>query len=250
MLCTPTEAQIFVPFALRWAVLELHTLFRKSAQNEPKWPWWHVGILDLDQMTPRSKIPTCMLQSPLRPKFSSVSLYDEQFLSEGGLWTNIDSIDSIRQGLHQATVRDLVSNYPLISLGHLNNKSIVSNSKSGSPAGIIYMHSLALLDKLTHQNTHIKQVYKSITTWSHCAKQVQRSRRVDLSAVPDHTASWWNKIMAICPPLTHCLAPPPHAEIKCPKQIYTLHAALLSWSGHPGVCYIPCPRWILWTEWT
>ncbi len=39
------------------------------------------------------------------------------------LWTKIDGI---RQSLHQAIV--LVSNYALISLGHLKNKRIVSNT--------------------------------------------------------------------------------------------------------------------------
>ena len=33
------EAQIFVRFALRWAVFELRPYFRKSAPNDPKWPW-------------------------------------------------------------------------------------------------------------------------------------------------------------------------------------------------------------------
>ncbi len=40
-------------------------------------------------------------------------------------WTKIDGI---RQSLHQAIVRDLVSNYALISLDHLKNKSIASNT--------------------------------------------------------------------------------------------------------------------------
>ena len=33
------EAQIFVRFALQWAVFELWPNFRKSAPNDPKWPW-------------------------------------------------------------------------------------------------------------------------------------------------------------------------------------------------------------------
>ncbi len=33
------EDQIFVPFALRWAVFELQPNIRKSAPNDPKWPW-------------------------------------------------------------------------------------------------------------------------------------------------------------------------------------------------------------------
>ncbi len=55
-------------FTLQWAVFELWTNFRKSAP----------------QMTltcSRSKIPTWMLHTPPRPKFLSVSLYAEPFLS-------------------------------------------------------------------------------------------------------------------------------------------------------------------------
>ena len=111
------EAQIFVCFALRWAVFELRPNFRKSAPNDPKWPWHVQGQIyqhacyihprgpnfrpfrstmsrfwvtaqflekctEWPQMTltcSRSKIPTCMLHTPLRPKFPSVSLYDEPF---------------------------------------------------------------------------------------------------------------------------------------------------------------------------
>ena len=74
---------------------------------------------------------------------------------------------------------------------------------SVSQAGIIYMHSLALLDKLTHPPKHTHQACISI--YHHLITLLQtsaRSRRVDLYAVPDHTVSWWNKIMAISPPLT------------------------------------------------
>ncbi len=45
----------------------------------------------------RSKIPTCMLHTPLWPKFTSVSLYDEPFLSYG-------KIDGL---VHRMTLNDL-----------------------------------------------------------------------------------------------------------------------------------------------
>ncbi len=59
------EVQISVRFTLRWAVLELRPNFRKSAQN------------DLDMFKAKN---TKMHVTPPRPKFSSVSLYDEPFL--------------------------------------------------------------------------------------------------------------------------------------------------------------------------
>ena len=49
--CTPGD-QIFVRFALRWAVFELRANFQKCTPNDPKWPWHFQG----------KKIPTCMLQ--------------------------------------------------------------------------------------------------------------------------------------------------------------------------------------------
>ncbi len=45
----------------------------------------------------RSKIPTCMLHAPPRPKFSSVSLYVELFLSYGAIFGKV----------HQMTPNDL-----------------------------------------------------------------------------------------------------------------------------------------------
>ncbi len=42
---------------------------------------------DLDMF--RSKIPTCMLHTPPKPKFSSVSLYDEPFLSYGPIFGTV-----------------------------------------------------------------------------------------------------------------------------------------------------------------
>ncbi len=40
MLATYTpEAQIFVHFALRWAVFELRPNFQEGELNDPKWPW-------------------------------------------------------------------------------------------------------------------------------------------------------------------------------------------------------------------
>ncbi len=111
VIYTP-EAQIFVHFALRWAVFELRPYFPKSAPNDPKWPWhvqgkkyqhacyiqprgpnfrpfcsstsrfWVMAQLletctKWPQMTltcSRSKIPTCILHTTLRHKFSSFSL--------------------------------------------------------------------------------------------------------------------------------------------------------------------------------
>ena len=37
----------------------------------------------------RSKIPTCILHTPLRSKFSSLSLYDEPFLSHGPIFRKV-----------------------------------------------------------------------------------------------------------------------------------------------------------------
>ena len=70
------EAQIFICFALRRAVHELLPNFQKSAPNDP-----HMTLT-----CSRSKTPTCMLHTPPRPKFSSVSLYDKQFLSYGPIF--------------------------------------------------------------------------------------------------------------------------------------------------------------------
>ncbi len=121
------EAQIFVRFALRWAVFELRPNFRKSAQNDPKSPWHvqgqkyqqacyihcrgpnlrpfrstmsHIWVTALflekctewPQMTltcSRSEIPTYMLHLPTRPKFSSVLLYDKPFLSYGPIFGKV-----------------------------------------------------------------------------------------------------------------------------------------------------------------
>ena len=47
--------------------------FWKSAPNDPKWPWHIQG----------QKYQHAMLHTPPRPKFSSVSLYDELFLTFG-----------------------------------------------------------------------------------------------------------------------------------------------------------------------
>ena len=117
------EAHIFVRFTLRWAVFELHPFIRKSAQNDPEWPWHVQGekyqyvcyihptheaqificlalrlavfelCLFFRKSAPndpkitltcsRSNIPICILHAPLRHIFSSVSLYDEPFLSYG-----------------------------------------------------------------------------------------------------------------------------------------------------------------------
>ena len=81
-----SKAQIFVHFALRWAIFEFRPNFRKSTPN--------------DQMTltsSRSKVPTCMLHTTPRPKFSSVSLYKEPFLSYGPIFWKV----------HQMTPNDL-----------------------------------------------------------------------------------------------------------------------------------------------
>ena len=81
------EVQIFVRFALRWAVFELQSYFWKSAPNHPK----------MTLTCSRSKIPTYMLPTPPRPKFSSVLLYDETFLSYGPIFGTV----------HQMTPNDL-----------------------------------------------------------------------------------------------------------------------------------------------
>ena len=67
------EAQISVRFALWWAVFELWPNFRKSALNDPKWPW-HV---------PSQKYQHVCYIDPQGPNFQSVSLYNEPFLSCG-----------------------------------------------------------------------------------------------------------------------------------------------------------------------
>ena len=124
-ICT-AEAQIFVRFTLR-AVFELRPYFWKNAPNDPKWPWHVQGqkyqnayyiypcwpnfrpfrstisrfwvttqfsekCTEWPQMTltcSRSKIPTGMLHTPPRPKFLSVSLYDEPFLSYGAIFGKV-----------------------------------------------------------------------------------------------------------------------------------------------------------------
>ncbi len=61
------ETQIFVRFTLWLAIFEYRPFFQKSDQMSP-------------QMTltcSRLKIPICMLYTPPRPKFLSVSLYNE-----------------------------------------------------------------------------------------------------------------------------------------------------------------------------
>ncbi len=116
--CT-LEALSFVRFAVRWAIFELRPNFRKSALDDPKWPWHVQGqkwkhTCYIHQQGPnlrlfrsrmssfcitaqflekctqwpkmnltclRSNIPIYKLHTSLRPKFSSVSLYDEPLLS-------------------------------------------------------------------------------------------------------------------------------------------------------------------------
>ncbi len=115
------EAKIFVHFTRWLAVFELRPNCWKSALNDLKWPWnvqgqkcqharyihprgpnfhpfrstiSHFWVMaqfsekctEWPQMTltcSRSKIPICMLHTPQRLKFSSVSLYDEPFVSYG-----------------------------------------------------------------------------------------------------------------------------------------------------------------------
>ena len=60
-----SEAEIVVRIVVWWTVFELCPFFRKSALNDPKWPWYV-----------KDKKHTCYIQSP-RPKFPPISLYDE-----------------------------------------------------------------------------------------------------------------------------------------------------------------------------
>ncbi len=115
----PPRGPSFCPFfrSVMWCSW-VTWLFRKSGPNDPKWPWhvqgqkyqhacyeyrrgpnfrpfrimmshfWFRGhflekCTERPQMTltcSRSNIPTCMLHTP-RPKFTSVSLYNEPFLT-------------------------------------------------------------------------------------------------------------------------------------------------------------------------
>ena len=45
------EAQISVRFALRWAIFELRPNFRKSAPNDPKWPWHMFQVKNTNMYT-------------------------------------------------------------------------------------------------------------------------------------------------------------------------------------------------------
>ena len=70
------KGQIFVSFALQWAVLELRPNFQKSAPNEPN---------DLGMF----KVKNTNYMHPTRPKFLYVSLYDEPFLSYGPIFGKV-----------------------------------------------------------------------------------------------------------------------------------------------------------------
>ncbi len=143
------EAQIFVRLALRWALFELRPNFGKSAQNDPKWPWHvqgqkykHVCYIhawgpnfrpfrstmspfwgtaqfsekctEWPQMTltcSRSKIPTCILQTPLRPKFPSASHYDEPFLSYGPISGKVHRMTPNNLDMYQVKNTNMYATY-------------------------------------------------------------------------------------------------------------------------------------------
>ena len=80
------EIEIFVRFALRWAVFELWPNFRKSAPNDPKWPWHLQGQNTYTHATYTSETQIFIL-----------SLYDELFLIYGPIFGKV----------HQMTPNDL-----------------------------------------------------------------------------------------------------------------------------------------------
>ena len=67
---TPTLGPKFRPFALRWAILST-SQFLEQCTERPQ----------MTLICSRSKIQTLILHTPLRLKFSSILLYDRQFLT-------------------------------------------------------------------------------------------------------------------------------------------------------------------------
>ncbi len=63
------DVQIFISFALRWAIFELHTFFGKVHRMTQKWPWWHVGILTLTKRPQGQKYQHAFYIHPRGPYF-------------------------------------------------------------------------------------------------------------------------------------------------------------------------------------
>ena len=75
------KAQIYIRFTLRWAIFELWHNLRKSAPNDPKWPWHVQG----------QKYQHACYIHPQGPNFQSALLYDEPFLSCGLIFVEENS---------------------------------------------------------------------------------------------------------------------------------------------------------------
>ena len=68
----PPETLLFVRFTLKWAIFQLRHFFQKHTKYDTKWS-------QMSFTSSRSKKSIWMPHTPLKPKFLSVSLYNQAF---------------------------------------------------------------------------------------------------------------------------------------------------------------------------